>query len=196
MVFKKKTIKRKTENSFSIFNYLASLKKHFLITTFIFLIFCMYGFFSEPPAELSNKIISLLSEIAKKFEGLNLFQTIWAIFLNNFSICLLTIILGTIFAIFPIVTLISNGFIVGFVARLAVNAQGILILWKLFPHGIFELPAILLSAAMGIKIGFELFKKRAIKTNLKNSLRVFFFIVTPLLLLAAMIEGILVFLLG
>ena len=64
--------------------------------------------------------------------------------------------------------------------------EGIFILWRLLPHGIFEIPAILISTSLGIRLGtdFKNFKK-----NLKSAIRVFLLIIVPLLVIAGIIEG-------
>ena len=64
----------------------------------------------------------------------------------------------------------------------------------LVPHGIFELPAILFSIGIGFKIGIDLFsrKKGNLKYNLREALRFFIYIILPLLIIAAIIEGALI----
>jgi len=67
-----------------------------------------------------------------------------------------------------------------------------LTLWKLFPHGIFELPAVFISLALGMKLGTFIFQKKkmnSFKDYLWNSFRIFIFVVIPLLVIAAFIEG-------
>jgi stage II sporulation protein M len=69
---------------------------------------------------------------------------------------------------------------------------------NLLPHGIFELPAIFISFGMGLKFGTFLFYKEKMKKFAEffsNSLRVFVFVILPLLVIAAIIEGSLIFLL-
>ena len=70
--------------------------------------------------------------------------------------------------------------------------NGYLILLRLLPHGIFEIPALILSLGLGLKLGFFIFtknKKKYLKDNLINSLRVFVYIILPLLIIAAIIEA-------
>ena len=91
---------------------------------------------------------------------------------------------------FPVIFAIANGYVLGFVASATVEVQGISILWRLFPHGIFELPAIFISLGLGLKLMTFIFEKNKLKTlkiYLKNSLRVFLFIIIPLLIIAAVI---------
>ena len=61
--------------------------------------------------------------------------------------------------------------------------------------GDFELPALFISIGLGLKLGLFLFirqPKERFFNYLINSLRVFIFIILPLLLLAAIIEGLLI----
>ena len=88
------------------------------------------------------------------------------IFLNNIQSAFLGFILGIIFGIIPLTILIVNGYILGFVMNKSVAVEGILIIWRLVPHGIFEIPAILISTSLGIKLGTDLrnFKKNITRT--------------------------------
>jgi len=57
------------------------------------------------------------------------------------------------------------------------------------------LPAIFLSFGLGIKLGTFILQKKKIesfKDYFLNSLRVFFFVILPLLIVAAIIEGVLI----
>ena len=102
-----------------------------------------------------------------------------------------------VLGIYPVVATIANGFILGFVASMAVSSEGFFVLWRIFPHGIFELPAIFISFGLGLKIGTFIFQKKkfeSFKKYFMNSLKVFLFIIIPLLIIAAIIEGGLIFL--
>jgi stage II sporulation protein M len=68
---------------------------------------------------------------------------------------------------------------------------------KLLPHGIFELPAIILALAFGLRTGMFIFSKKPeleFRYRIKNALRVFVFVIVPLLVIAAIIETSLIFL--
>ena len=71
----------------------------------------------------------------------------------------MAIVLGIAFGVFPLVTAIVNGYLIGFVAREAVAQEGLFVMWQLFPHGIFELPAVIFSIGIGMKIGMSLLHK-------------------------------------
>jgi stage II sporulation protein M len=188
---KQKSFKKLYNESFS---FIRDSKKYIFIVLTIFFLFLIIGYFSSLPPELENLIKERLREIVMLFQGLNLPQTIWLIFSNNIYVSFLSLVLGVLFGIFPIITSFSNGFIIGYVVQKAVAIDGILTIWKLFPHGIFELPAILISMGIGLRLGATLIFK--IKNLKKDSLRaslVFILVITPLLILAAIIEGCLVF---
>ena len=94
---------------------------------------------------------------------------------------------------------ILNGYLVGFVASMAVGSGGVIVLWRILPHGIFELPAVFISLGLGLKFGTFIFQKKILESFrrfLWNSLRVFLLIVLPLLIIAAIIEGCLIFIAG
>jgi len=44
-----------------------------------------------------------------------------------------------------------------------VQTDGFLSLWRLLPHGIFELPAVFISLGMGLKIGMFIFQKKKLE---------------------------------
>lgn len=95
-------------------------------------------------------------------------------------------IFGILLGILPFLALVVNGYVLGFVANQAIAIDGIFVLWRLLPHGIFEIPAILISTALGIRLGTDL---KNIKKNFISSIRIFLLIVIPLLVIAGLIEG-------
>ncbi|MDN4620713.1 stage II sporulation protein M [Paenibacillus sp. PsM32] len=78
------------------------------------------------------------------------------IFLNNAIKSILIIYLGVFIGIVPVFFLVMNGMIIGFLLR-TYDMQGqdvvTLIVKGLLPHGIFEIPAILIAAAYSLKLG-------------------------------------------
>lgn len=161
----------------------------------IFLFFALLGFFVPAPEFLYNTIMNYIRDILGQTSNLSPLQLIVFIISNNIQSTFLSIFLGIILGIFPIVSTLINGYVLGFVSLLSVNNGGILTLWKLFPHGIFELPAVFISLGLGMKLGMFIFKKDKLKhfrDYMTNSLRVFLLIVIPLLIIAGIIEGTLI----
>jgi len=190
---KEKTLK---EIYSECWGFVKESKKQIYFAIGVFLFFAIIGFFVIPPKDMELVLIQKLKEIAEMFSGLGLMQTIWLIFTNNLFVCFLMLFLGVLFGIFPFLTLLSNGYIVGYVAQKAVSSDGVFILWKLIPHGIFELPAIFISAGLGFKLGTSLFNRREFLKNYKKAILSFFLIIFLLLFVAAVIEGVLVFVVG
>lgn len=197
--------KKIRKNSFFMENYRESLNyirdsRNFIYSIIIiFLFFSFIGFFLPVPPLLEQKILEFIQELLRQTEGMSQSELIRFIFLNNIQSSFTGMLFGIIFGIFPVLATVANGYLLGFVAVKTVEGQGIFILWKLLPHGIFELPALFISLGLGLKLGTFLFKKNKIeslKTYIVKSVKVFFFIVIPLLIIAAVIEGSLISLLG
>jgi stage II sporulation protein M len=188
------------ENFIMAWKYLKSIKNHILFSFLLFLITSLFGFFF--PMLFQNEIKDLISSLVEKTSGMNTIELILFIFFNNLKASFFPLIFGILFGIYPVLSLIINGYVLGFVAGKTVAIGGILVLWKLFPHGLFEIPAVLISVSLGLKLGTFLFvykgedKRKEFILWLKDSLRVFLFIVIPLLIIAAIIEGSLIVLLG
>lgn len=187
-------MKRTTFPDFLKLNYSKSFaffkesKKSILFACTLFLLFFIVGF--AFPIFFREKIFEFIISMRDLFTGRSIPWMISFIFFNNLQASALAILLGITLGLFPLAVVVVNGYLVGFVLREAVNIGGIFTIWRLVPHGIFELPAVLCSIGMGFKIGFcVLSKEKGLKRNLKEAIRFFVFVVFPLLLIAAIIEG-------
>lgn len=83
------------------------------------------------------------------------------IFLNNSIKSVAVIVLGALLGIMPAIFLLMNGMVLGLVVSLAA-AQGAdlfeLVVLGLLPHGIIEIPAILVAAGFGMQFGYVVLK--------------------------------------
>lgn len=266
-------------NEYIYSNYKLSLKtlknaKNYIwVAIILFFSFALIGFLF--PVFFQEQIFGIIKELIKQTEGLDTWNMIRFIFINNLKSSFFAIFCGVLFGLIPLSILVINGYFLGFVANKIIASEGVLVLWRLFPHGIFELPAVLISIGFGLRLGmfwfaaknksrallafittifcfliifgvtttlfkfpflegfqnnmnnlrgtvlsavlaiflisfiFSFFvglrilskddKKLVIKdvlSKLQNGLRVFIFIIIPLLVLAAIIEGILIIVLG
>ncbi len=200
-MMQRKTKKRNAfvENYKKAWQYIKDSRRFIFAIIGIFLFFVLLGFFIPAPDSISKWILDYMQEVVNETEGLSAVQLISFIFFNNLKSSFVGMIFGALLGIFPIFTALFNGYILGFVLNESVKIEGILVLWKLLPHGIFELPAVLISLGLGLRIGTSLLfnkKKREFKKNFYNALKVFLFVVIPLLLIAAIIEGILIILIN
>lgn len=180
-------------------NYIKESRNFIYSIIGIFVIFTLVGFFVPLPESVTEKILKFIQDIFEKTQGMNQVELTKFIFLNNLKSSFLGMVLGFILGIYPILVAVVNGGLLGFVASFSVAEEGFGVLWRLFPHGIFELPAVFISLGLGLKLGTFIFKKNKLKSFEEyfwNSLRVFLFFILPLLVLAAIIEGILVFYFG
>lgn len=173
------------------FKFLREARWYIVFALGVFSLFFIIGFLF--PIFFNDIITKFLTELEDFFIDKNLFETIFLIFFNNLRAGFFAMILGIGFGIIPLVILIVNGYLVGFVSRGATESENIFVLLKLLPHGIFELPGFLFSVGIGLKIGLSFFdKKNSFKKEIKKSLIFFLFIVIPLLIIAAIIEGLLI----
>jgi stage II sporulation protein M len=186
-----------TTNYRKSWNYIKESKKFIWAITILFFVSALLGFVYQPP-EVINYIMKYVQEILAKTESMSSLEMISFIFFNNLKVGFIGLIYGFILGIFPVLSIIINGYVVGYVSSSAIESAGVGTLLNLLPHGIFELPAIFISFGMGLKFGTFLFYKEKMKKFVEffsNSLRVFVFVILPLLVIAAIIEGSLIFLL-
>lgn len=151
------------------------------------------------PIFFRQEIFEFIEKLILSLEGKNVLELVGLIFFNNLKASFIAIVSGVSVGIIPLIIAISNGYLLGFVSHEAVSQGGILVMWQLFPHGIFELPAVLFSLGIGFKIGYDLFGKnmsKKLKYNFKEGMRFFVFVVFPLLLVAGIIEGLLIWAMG
>ena len=173
-------------------SYLKESKDFIYSVIIIFVVFSIVGFFIPIPDVLVEKIFEYLKGILEQVQGMSQFELTEFIFWNNFKASIFGMFLGILFGIFPVVLAVSNGFLLGFVASLSVSVEGIFSLWRLLPHGIIELTAVFISLGLGLRLGVSLLKRdknRSLKSYFVDSIRVFIFVVIPLLLIAAIIEA-------
>ena len=116
------------------------------------------------------------------------------IFAKNLFTSAMAMFLGLGLGVIPLVVVSSNGFLLGIVGYGAVEKAGIsFLLAGILPHGIIELPVVLVSIAIGFRLGYLLALTLAReKVNLSGEVKTAFHLlvrwVAPLLFLAAIIE--------
>lgn len=205
-------MQRKKREGFSIkneyslsWNFLKSSKDFIYIGILIFGICMVLGFFFDDiinsifhgifGIDLQRVILTFIDNLIMKTEGMGHGELVGFIFFNNLQSSFMGLILGILFGLFSVFALIINGYLLGFVAGFSVKANGFFVLWKLLPHGVFELPALFIALGLGLRLGTFVFRDDNIsfKDNIIESLRVFLLIVLPLLIIAAVIEGSLIF---
>lgn len=147
---------------FSIRTFWSDLKSNrsmLLVSTVLFAVGIIAGILLVEP--LGNYLKEQLQQLQIVKQQLDQGQHVELnyfvfIFLNNAIKSILIIYLGFFIGIVPVFFLVMNGMIIGFLLR-TYDMQGqdviTLIVKGLLPHGIFEIPAILIAAAYSLKLG-------------------------------------------
>ena len=167
-------------------NPFSQYRKWFVASLLIFmgslLFFKMLTFvYYEEVFQFFSLFFDDLEQLAEDvFSGPSRWRGVRILFANNLRASLM-MLLGGILLIFPLFGLVVNGGIVGVVSTL-IATEGTLGLFGFYvvgilPHGIFEIPAILLSGAIGLKISKELLspprgatRKHRLKKNYQAAL--------------------------
>ena len=174
-------------------SYIRASSNYIYFAFFLFFLFIFFGFYFNKNLGFIDEF---LMELVNKVSGLNLIELILFILQNNFQASLYGLVFGVFFAIFPLLNIVMNGVVVGYVLAKVGELTGLYEVWRLLPHGIFELPAVFISLGLGLKLGMFVFSKKPgleFQKRFFESLNVFLFVVVPLLIIAAIIEGILIF---
>ena len=168
------------------------LPPNILLATALFILSLVWGLLMHP--EFIDVMIEDLTQSLLSLGSLPPAVLFVVIFLNNAIKSFLAIVLGIAIAIPPLIFLCFNGFIIGAVVSvLQSRISNVLIIASLAPHGIIEIPAIVLAAALGLKVGFEsirfLINRRSnIKVQLRQSLVIYTKWILVMLFVAALIE--------
>jgi stage II sporulation protein M len=175
--------------------YLKSSWKYIFIVTAFFMLSVITGLLvSLKDLGLSENYLEIFKNSLAWIKDLSPISIMLVIFLNNAVKCLFSIVLGVGFGIIPIIFVGGNGIILGLIANEASKEKGIIfVLAALVPHGIIEIPMILISAGLGVRLGFFMYlslkgEKKDMRYELLESLRLYMRIIMPLLFVSAVIE--------
>jgi stage II sporulation protein M len=148
--------------------------------------------------EVVDALLSGLQDKADQLTGQQPLLMMLGIFWNNAFASLLALIFGLAAGLFPLFFVMSNGIAIGIVLEMIVAKMGasvgiLVFVAGILPHGIIELPAVLISASIGLKLGYHallsLIKRQDMVTGeLMSGLRIFVFWIVPMLFVAAFIE--------
>ena len=166
-----------------------------------FVILILIGFWAS---YLSPELLEIAMErIHELFAAKNLVSpqgtiSFLGLFTNNAWACVFIMLYGLIpFAYLPALALGTNAIMMGVMAADSLK-RGVMLpfLVGILPHGIFEIPAMLLSFAMGLYVCGQMTRRckkdksaHSFSENLLRISRFFFLILVPVLLLAAVIEA-------
>jgi stage II sporulation protein M len=166
------------------FRLLKETKNYIFSIIGLFIFFILVGFLFPAPEEISNVLLEYINQLLKMTQDMNVLELGGFIFFNNFFSSLFSMVFGVIFGTISLISTIVNAYLIGFVSLLVVGEEGFISLWKLFPHGIFELPAIFISLGLGLRLGLKFIEKklRVKKLSIQILILILAMIILPLLL--------------
>jgi stage II sporulation protein M len=173
--------------------YLKKSERFVFLIALVFVAGTLIGFFCH--ASFSTYLDDFLRTLAEKVAGKSAYELITFIVLNNLESALIGMLLGFVFGVVPVLTSLVNGVVLGYVFNKVAENAGYGSFWRILPHGVFELPAIFVALGLGARLGMFVLAKnkwRELKRRMRKSLIVFVAIVVPLLIIAAIIEGLLI----
>jgi stage II sporulation protein M len=133
----------------------------------IFLGYLFSGQFSFLSSSIEN-----LRRIGEQVHDKTAFNIGVFIFENNLRVSLVILCLGVLLGIPSILGIVMNGALIGFLFASMGKAPTVslllLFVFGILPHGIFEIPAFVISGAFGMKIGYVLLRPLVGMTRLKS----------------------------
>lgn len=189
---------------------LKSLSNYVWAAAIIFLVGGVLGWISTGALqEIMIQQISGLREISEQLQqGENVQWNFFTfIFWNNATKAVLVIFAGALAGVVPVIFLVINGGVLGFLLHLSWQ-QGVsmydVVVKGLLPHGIIEIPAIIVACAFGLKFGVLIIKSLAqgMKSTRNRTTNLWSFIrqtgtasvwIVILLFIAAIIESTITF---
>ena len=173
-----------------------SYKRWFFIAALLFGIGLALGLVTTTDiAGLFSEEVSVLDEFTDLLAPLPKLAFLAIIFVKNVSVLLISFALSPFFCLVPIMALTINGWIVGLVSTTVVQEKSLgYLLAGLLPHGIFELPALIMGEAVALSFGtavilalFSKERRKLLLPNLRQNLR-YLVVALTLFLPAAIIE--------
>jgi len=168
------------------------IKPYVYIVCSLFLMSSFVGYLTpyHYQQEIAKKLLTYFSPL-QSYTQLQLFIKI---FLNNYISTLLTLLLGLLFGLGPVIFLTINGYTIGNLISFASSKVGIYkISLAIIPHGIFEVPAVLIAASYGLWWGVKNYRKFRYKDTFLDDfslpIKRYINIVIPLLFIGAFVEA-------
>ncbi len=173
-----------------------SYKRWNFIAILLFAIGLIFGL--ATPISVTSIIsedIAVLDEFGSMLTSLPPIFIFILIFAKNVSVLLFSFTLSPIFCLMPIMALTINGWMLAVISTIAVEKASLgFVLAALLPHGIIEIPALILGEAAALSFGtivtlslFNKEKRRLVLPSFKQNLK-YLIIALALLLPAALIE--------
>jgi stage II sporulation protein M len=178
-----------------------NIPRYIVFLTALFVATSLLGFFAPVPGK--RELLGTLFDSYAPFLTLPPWKMFFVILLNNSTKSFAVLLSGILFGLVPLIAVATNGYILGVAYLFASGEVGYLkAAQAVLPHGVLEIPAVILSAAYGLWLGVT-FSKRIQRRDMagfgdqvKHAIRMFFKVAFPLFILAAVIETFLIFYMG
>ena len=133
-------------------------------------------------------------EVAGQMDGENPVDMCVKLFANNLQACILLFLGGASFGILTIFIMSLNGIVIGAIMEIvSKDHTALFVAAAILPHGIFEIPAFILSGALGILLAQSLIAEwyggEDTAVDARRFGRMFVLYVLPLVALAALVEA-------
>jgi stage II sporulation protein M len=175
-------------------NYIIELRAEIAVIAIVFVIFSVAGFFAGLNYQgAQGTTVSPSTENTSNAASLTTLSYIIGGVINNLAGCLMASALGLALGFVPLFFTITNGLTIGMMVGSTLPKTNLLLLLAaVVPYGVFEIPAVLLSSAIGLRLGYSLIKrvmgKRGLLIETQKGLKIFIFLVLPLIILASIIQ--------
>jgi stage II sporulation protein M len=169
------------------------IKPYILILALIFVAAFLAGMVA--PSSTRQQMTDAFKVVTDNYRGLAGGKLFFTLLLHNVMATIFVLISGVLVGIIPTFAIGANGFVLGVVYRQTAEVMGYSkAALKVLPHGVFELPALLIAASYGLWLGVMVVRRirgkesTLLRSHIEHAFRRYFAVVFPLLVFAAGIE--------
>lgn len=171
--------------------YVKRIAPLFLFSAFLFTFSFVMGFYLGE--DLDPSALEELAGVFPDIENTSILGLFAFIVINNIGKSLLFMLLGLILSVPPTLFVIINGFFIGWLTySVSLERDLGFVILALLPHGIVEVPAILMSMSMGMGLGYQVINKirglPGLGEEWRNAWSLYLWRIAPLLIIAAILE--------
>jgi stage II sporulation protein M len=174
-----------------------NIPRHVVSLTGLFVGTFLAGFLAPIPGK--RELFETLMDAFKPYLTLPPWKMFFAILINNSAKSFVVPLAGIMLGLIPLLAVAMNGYILGIAFLFASGEVGYLKAAKVvLPHGVLEIPAIILAASYGLWLGVTFFHRiqqrnlAGFGNQVRHAIRMFFLVAFPLFILAALIETVLI----
>jgi stage II sporulation protein M len=167
-----------------------------IVTLLLFFTTIMIGWVgSAQNPSIGESLLKMFEkEVAGQMDGTNPYDMCVKLFANNLQACILLFLGGASFGILTIFIMSLNGIVIGAIMQLvSKDHTALFVAAAIVPHGIFEIPAFILSGALGILLAQSLIAEwyggGDTGADARGFGRLFVMYVLPLVAIAACVEA-------